>query len=223
MTSENTTEQSTAQATTSTPAKPTGWKFWLDNIQILVIALILAVLIRVFVAEPRFIPSDSMVPTLAVGDRLVVEKISYSLHPPQFGDIIVFDPPPQLQEMGYQKDQAFIKRVIGQPGQTIAVRQGRVYVDGQALTEPYIAEPPEYQMPPVQVPDGMLFVMGDNRNNSNDSHVWGFLPQSNIIGRAWLRFYPINRIGSVTATKTADNASVQQSAAPAEQAAAVNG
>lgn len=222
MTSENTTEQQATQSLTSTPAKPAGWKFWLDNVQILVIALILAVLIRVFVAEPRFIPSDSMVPTLAVGDRLVIEKVSYSLHPPQFGDIIVFDPPPQLQEMGYQKDQAFIKRVIGQPGQTVAVRQGRVYVDGQALTEPYIAEPPEYQMPPVQVPNGMVFVMGDNRNNSNDSHVWGFLPQENIIGRAWWRFYPINRIGQV-APKTANSASVQPSPAQVERAAAVNG
>lgn len=206
MTSENTTEQPTANSSTPTPAKPAGWKFWLDNIQILVIALILAVLIRVFVAEPRFIPSDSMVPTLAVGDRLVVEKVSYYLHPPQLGDIIVFDPPPQLQEMGYQKDQAFIKRVIGQPGQTVAVRQGRVYVDGQPLTESYIAEPPEYQMPPVRVPDNTLFVMGDNRNNSNDSHVWGFLPEQNVIGRAWLRFYPINRIGIVSVAKTANNA-----------------
>lgn len=179
------------------PSQPT-WKFWLDNLQILVIALVLALLIRFFVAEPRFIPSDSMVPTLAIGDRLVVEKISYHLHPPQFGDIIVFDPPPQLQEMGYAKDQAFIKRVIGQPGQTIEVRSGQVFRDGQALTEPYIAELPEYYMPAVTVPEGYYFVMGDNRNNSNDSHIWGFLPQENIIGRAWLRFYPLVRAGVVS-------------------------
>lgn len=183
----------------SDPATPpkSPWKVWLDNFQILFVALILALLIRVFIAEPRFIPSDSMVPTLQIGDRLVVEKISYRFHPPQFGDIVVFDPPPQLQELGFAKDQAFIKRIIGQPGQTVSVVNGQVAIDGRSLTEPYIAAPPDYQLPPVQVPSDQYFVMGDNRPNSNDSHVWGFLPQDNIIGRAWLRFYPLNRLGLV--------------------------
>jgi len=180
-----------------------AWKIWLDNFQILFVALILALLIRVFIAEPRFIPSDSMVPTLAVGDRLVVEKVSYRLHTPQFGDIVVFDPPPQLQELGFAKDQAFIKRIIGQPGQIVSVSNGQVYVDGRSLTEPYIAAPPDYQLPPVRVPVNQYFVMGDNRPNSNDSHVWGFLPQANIIGRAWLRFYPLNRVGQINPPATA--------------------
>jgi signal peptidase I len=186
----------------SKPVAPTvatpRWKAWWENTQILVIAIILALLIRSFVAEPRFIPSDSMVPTLQVGDRLVVEKISYRLHPPQFGDIIVFDPPEQLQRLGYAKDQAFIKRVIGQPGQTVEVRGGKVYVNNQPLTEPYIAAPPSYTLKPVQVPPDQFFVMGDNRNNSNDSHVWGFLPEQNIIGRAWLRFFPFDRVTFVS-------------------------
>lgn len=186
---------STAGKAAPPPKSP--WKIWLDNFQILFVALILALLIRVFIAEPRFIPSDSMVPTLQVGDRLVVEKISYRFHPPQFGDIVVFDPPPQLQELGFAKDQAFIKRIIGQPGQTVSVVNGQVAIDGRSLTEPYIAAPPDYQLPPVQVPSDQYFVMGDNRPNSNDSHVWGFLPQDNIIGRAWLRFYPLNRLGLV--------------------------
>ena len=190
MTSEKTSEP---QAITTSPAATPTWKTWWENVQILVIALILALLIRAFVAEPRFIPSDSMVPTLQVGDRLVVEKISYYLHPPEFGDIVVFDPPAQLQAQGYTKEQAFIKRVIAQPGQTIAIRDGKVYVDDQPLTEPYIAEPPNYRMKAVQVPDNTVFVMGDNRNNSNDSHVWGFLPTKNIIGRACVRFWPLNR------------------------------
>jgi len=192
MTSENPSEQ---------PAQPTAakspWKIWWDNFQILFIALLLALLIRLLIAEPRFIPSDSMVPTLAVGDRLVVEKVSYRLHPPQFGDIIVFDPPPQLQEYGFTKDQAFIKRVIGLPGQTVKVTGGKVYVNDRPLTEPYIAAPPDYTLPPVKVPPGQLFVMGDNRPNSNDSHVWGFLPQHNVIGRACFRFYPFDRISVV--------------------------
>lgn len=138
-----------------------------------------------------------MVPTLQVGDRLVVEKISYRLHPPEFGDIVVFDPPQQLQDQGYSKDQAFIKRIIGQPGQTIEVKNGKVYLENRPLQEPYIAEAPNYRLSPVAIPQGMFFVMGDNRNNSNDSHVWGFLPQDYILGRAWVRFFPFDRLGKV--------------------------
>ncbi|BAU10763.1 signal peptidase I [Leptolyngbya sp. NIES-3755] len=193
MTPESKVETPAVSPSDSTPK----WKVWLENFQILVIALILALLVRSYIAEPRFIPSDSMIPTLEIGDRLVVEKISYRLHPPEFGDIIVFDPPTQLQELGYAKDQAFIKRIIGKPGQTIEIKSGKVLVDNQPLQEPYIAEKPIYQMPAVQVPEGSYFVMGDNRNNSNDSHVWGFLPQEFILGRAWFRFYPIDRIGKV--------------------------
>lgn len=194
MTSEKTSEQ---RVSTATPVVKSPAKLWWDNFQILFIALILALLIRLFVAEPRFIPSDSMVPTLEIGDRLVVEKVSYRLHPPQFGDIVVFDPPPQLQQFGFKKDQAFIKRIIGKPGQTVQVSGGKVYVDDRPLLEPYIAAPPDYVLPPVEVPSGQFFVMGDNRPNSNDSHVWGFLPANHIIGRACFRFYPFERIGIV--------------------------
>lgn len=166
-----------------------------ENVQIVLIALFIALLLRLFVAEPRFIPSNSMEPTLKVGDRLVVEKVSYRFHPPQRGDIVVFEPPEQLLQFGYRKQQVFIKRVIGLPGQRIAVISGRVWVNDQPLEEPYVAAAPTYQFPAVQVPPGTLFVMGDNRNNSNDSHVWGFLPMGNIVGRAWFRFYPLDRIG----------------------------
>jgi len=189
-----TSEQSPPQEPQS--PKPT-WKTWVENFQIVAIALVLALLIRTLVAEPRYIPSDSMVPTLLVGDRLVVEKVSYRLDPPQRGDIVVFDPPPQLQARGYARDQAFIKRIIGTPGETVEIRGGKVLINNQPLVESYIAEPPDYEMLPVKVPDASYFVMGDNRNNSNDSHIWGFLPQSNVIGRAIFRFFPFNRIGSV--------------------------
>jgi signal peptidase I len=173
------------------------WKSQRENLQILAIALVLALLIRAFIAEPRFIPSDSMAPTLQIGDRLVVEKVSYWLQPPASGDIIVFDPPPQLQADGYARDQAFIKRIIGVPGQIIRVANGIVYRNGQPLNEAYIAAPPAYSLPPVEVPADQYFVMGDNRNNSNDSHRWGFLPRQNIIGRAVFRFYPFDRLGGV--------------------------
>lgn len=178
------------------------WQNQGENIRLLAIALGLALLIRLFVAEPRFIPSDSMLPTLKIGDRLVVEKVSYRLHPPERGDIIVFEPPQALQERGYLPDQAFIKRVIGQPGQQIEVHNGRVYADGQPLPEPYILQPPKYDWGPAIVPNDQYFVMGDNRNNSNDSHVWGFLPRQNIIGRAFFRFWPFDRFGLV---KTQDS------------------
>lgn len=177
-----------------------GSKFWQrtrENLQIIAIALALALFIRAFVAEPRYIPSDSMLPTLEVGDRLVVEKISYRFRTPATGEIIVFDPPQQLQIQGYAKDQAFIKRVIGTPGQTVQVQDGKVYLNDTPLEEGYIAEPPAYNMEQVQVPEDQLFVMGDNRNNSNDSHVWGFLPKQNVIGHACFRFWPLSRIGRV--------------------------
>lgn len=185
----------------SAPAQQAGtwWsrlsKVQRENLQILAIALALAVIIRIFIAEPRYIPSDSMVPTLQIGDRLVVEKVTYYFRPPTTGDIVVFDPPPQLLEFGYTPDKAFIKRIIGTPGDVIQIQDGTVFLNGQPLTEPYIAEPPDYTMPPIRVPDDQFFVMGDNRNNSNDSHVWGFLPRQNMIGRAVFCFFPFDRLG----------------------------
>ena len=173
------------------------WSEHRENLLILAIALVLSVLIRMFVAEPRYIPSDSMIPTLEIGDRLVVEKVSYHLHPPKAGEIVVFSPPKQLQVQGYSIQQAFIKRIIAQSGQTVAVRNGIVYVDNQPLKEDYIAEPPAYNWGPGKVPADHYFVMGDNRNDSNDSHIWGFLPQENIIGHAAFRFWPFERWGQV--------------------------
>lgn len=173
------------------------WKEIWENAQILIIALILAFIIRTFIAEPRYIPSESMYPTLETGDRLVVEKISYYFHAPHPGDIIVFEPPMQLQLQGYKKEQAFIKRVIAEGGDTIAVKDGKVYRNNQPLDEDYILDAPHYNLDSVKVPDGYLFVMGDNRNNSNDSHVWGFLPETNVIGHAIFRFYPFSRLGNI--------------------------
>lgn len=172
-----------------------GWRSHKENIQIVIVAMLLALLIRAFVAEPRYIPSDSMLPTLHIGDRLVVEKVSYRFRQPATGDIIVFSPPKQLEMQGFTKDQAFIKRVIGESGQTVAVQNGKVYLNGKPLQEDYIAEPPEYQLATETVPADRYFVMGDNRNDSNDSSKWGFLPKSNIIGRAVFRFWPLDRAG----------------------------
>lgn len=188
-------DESPLKSTTPQPLLERLWGKWGENITILVLALGLAFFIRTFVAEPRYIPSESMLPTLEVGDRLIVEKLSYYSHLPQRGDIIVFAPPPQLQEQGFEPDQAFIKRVIGLPGDTVEVKNGQVFINRELLTESYIAEAPNYPMSPMVVPSAQLFVMGDNRNNSNDSHVWGFLPKTNIIGHACFRFWPLERLG----------------------------
>ncbi len=198
MTSE---KESLNQPITTNSKTPWWLKIWQEqkeNIKVLAIALSLSLLVRILIAEPRYIPSDSMMPTLEVGDRLVIEKVSYNFHPPATGDIIVFEPPQQLQRYGYAKNQAFIKRIIGLPGDTIRIEEGIVYINDQPLPENYIAEPPEYALlTSVKVPEDKYFVMGDNRNNSNDSHVWGFLPRKNIIGRAIFRFWPYQRLGAV--------------------------
>lgn len=196
------TDSQTSAPPLDAPTEASGWtrlrQSQRENLQILLIALALAILIRLFVAEPRYIPSDSMDPTLQIGDRLVIEKVSYRLHSPQAGEIIVFHPPAQFEDQfGYVPDKAFIKRVIGIPDDVIQVKDGKVYRNGEALSEPYVAEPLAYQMNAVRVPANALFVMGDNRNNSNDSHVWGFLPQQNVIGRAIFRFFPIDRWGKL--------------------------
>lgn len=184
---------------TSKVQKPTsqGWRSWRENVILIAIALGLALFIRSFIAEPRLIPSESMFPTLLTGDRLVVEKVSYRFHPPKTGDIVVFQSPEELQRRGYPKTQAFIKRVIGTPGTVVNISAGKVYLNGQPLSEDYIAEPPNQPFPPIQVPAGEYFVMGDNRNNSNDSRYWGFVPQDYIIGRATFRFWPLDRLGLV--------------------------
>jgi signal peptidase I len=197
MTSENKNFGTEAAENIPEPWWQKAWKSQRENLQIVIIALGLAILIRAFVAEPRFIPSDSMVPTLHVGDRVAVEKISYYLEPPATGDIVVFVPPERLQAQGFTKDQAFIKRIIGLPGQTVAVKQGVVYLNDKAIVEKYIAQPPNYRWGPKRIPENQYFVMGDNRNNSNDSSRWGFLPKENIIGRAVFRFWPLERIGPV--------------------------
>ncbi|AFZ52533.1 signal peptidase I [Cyanobacterium aponinum UTEX 3222] len=168
-----------------------------ENFTTIAFGLILALLIRIFIAEPRFIPSESMYPTLAIGDRLVVDKVSYNFTKPQNQDIIVFSPPPQLQILGYQQDQAFIKRIIAQAGETVAVKEGKVFVNNQPLEEDYILSPPQYNLDAIKVPQGYVFVMGDNRNNSNDSHIWGFLPVENIIGKAIFTFWPPEHIGII--------------------------
>ena len=182
-------------------AQPHPENPWLEALKTIVTAIILALGIRHFVAEARYIPSSSMEPTLEINDRLIIEKISYHLREPQRGDVVVFNTNdiPLLEK---EYTDAFIKRVIGLPGEKIKFTNGRVYVNDQPLSEDYLKEMPNYECQkyncgPIVVPDDTYLVLGDNRNNSLDSRFWGFVPKDNLIGRASVRFWPIDRVGNI--------------------------
>ncbi len=140
-------------------------------------------------------PTGSMQPTIEIDDRFIIDKLTPRLQPPKRGEILVFSPPKVLLEQNFK--DALIKRVIGLPGDRVEIKDGVVWVNGQVLNEPYTKEAANYTMQPVTVPEHQYLMLGDNRNNSVDSHIWGFVPRENIIGRATFRFYPPNRVGGV--------------------------
>ena len=170
---------------------------WRDMALSLALAVGLAAVCHAAVAEARFIPSGSMLPTLKVGDRVLIEKISYHARQPRRGDIVVFRPPPAVEAFGYDNHIPWIKRVIALPGERVGVREGKVWIDDAPLDERYLDEPPFYAMTERIVPAGHVFVLGDNRNHSIDSHVWGTVPMGNIIGRASFRFWPLGHFGDL--------------------------
>jgi signal peptidase I len=149
----------------------------------LLFTLLIYLLIRTFLFENYRVVGTSMVPTLADGQFLVVNKLGYRLHQPQRGDIIVFTDP-------YSPDRKLIKRLIGFPGETVEVRGGAVLINGHALDEPYLEDPGNSSRAASVLPDGEYFVLGDNRNNSSDSRSWGNLPRDRIVGKAWLSYWP---------------------------------
>jgi signal peptidase I len=160
--------------------------------------LALALLLRWAVIEPRWIPSGSMLPTLQLQDRVLVEKLRPRLHRPlPDGSIVVFRAPPVLVAAGYDPQAALIKRVIGQPGEVIEVRAGQLIRDGAVVEEPWRRDAIDYSFGPFTVPAEHLLVLGDNRNASLDSHLWGPLPQRQVIGTAVLRYWPPQRIGPI--------------------------
>ena len=165
-------------------------------LEFLVILLVSFVLVfgfvRPFVVEAFWIPSASMVPTLKYGDRVLVNKFIYRFTEPQRGDIIVF----KSVEGG---GEDLIKRVVGVPGDEIAVRGGKLFVNGEPQKEPYVNKkyPDRSFYAPTTVPKDHVFAMGDNRANSQDSRVFGPVPEKNIEGEAFLRFWPPDRIGGL--------------------------
>lgn len=165
-----------------------------ETITTILLALVLALVIRAYIVEARIIPSGSMLPTIEEGDRVLVNKICYHLRQPERGEIIVFEAPVMMPDT---RDD-FIKRVIGLPGDTIEIKEGKVFINDTPLDEEYIAEEPDYNFGPVKVPKDGLFVMGDNRNSSYDSHMWNtWLRLDKVKGEAFVRYWPLNRIGKI--------------------------
>ncbi len=160
-----------------------------ELIETLLLTLVIFLLIRFAVQNFR-IEGFSMEPNFHDGEFLLVNKIVYMLHPPERGDVIVLRYPPV-------PSRDFIKRVIGLPGDKIEIVNGRVYINGELLPEPYPLNEGTYTFGPVTVGPDEYFVLGDNRNNSSDSHSWGMLPTKNIVGKAWIAYWPPQFIGIV--------------------------
>jgi len=174
------------------PDRQSGLRNVLEWIFILGGALLVAFVIKTFLLQAFYIPSLSMAPTLQINDRVLVNKVSYDLHDVHRGDLVVFKSPPN--EGSETKD--LIKRVIGLPGETVESREGRMMVNGQVLDEPYLdTDVVTGPLEKVTIPPNHVWVMGDNRSNSRDSRFFGAIPESLIIGRAFVRVWPVTAIG----------------------------
>lgn len=165
---------------------------WREYAEALITAVLLALAVRAFVVQAFVIPSGSMLPTLRIGDYLLVNKLVYLFRPIRRGDIIVFKFP-------QDETRDFIKRVVGLPGETLKIRGRQVFIDGKPLQEPYamysesppFGSPAPYDLAPMVIPPGHLFMMGDNRDNSLDSRSWGLLEESKVVGEASIIYFSI--------------------------------
>ena len=168
-------------------------------ILVVVGAVLAALLVKTFLFQAFRIPSESMVPTLLVGDRVLVNKVSYRLHEVHRGDVVVFTRPAKLEDPSGTEPEDLIKRVVAVGGDTVVARDGVLYVNNQPMTEPYVQKGAGtfHLDEAVTVPKGQVFVMGDNRENSQDSRYFGPIPTDTIIGRAFVRMFPFNRFGSL--------------------------
>lgn len=171
--------------------------FFLDFVEVTVIALAMFVIMYLFLFQPHQVKGSSDFPNFHDGEYLLTDKISYRLNVPKRGEVIIFKAP-------RNEDYDYIKRIIGLPGETVMIRNGKVYLNNRLLAEPYI--PADYQTfggsfaqegQLIPIPEGQYFVLGDNRSHSSDSRDWGTVPRENIIGKAWLRYWPLNRVGLI--------------------------
>ncbi|MCG0275970.1 MAG: signal peptidase I [Thermosediminibacteraceae bacterium] len=161
-----------------------------DWIKSIAFALVVALAIRAYVFEPMIVPTGSMIPTINIGDRILVNKYIYRFEPVKRGDIVVFKYPDD-------PTQTFVKRAIGLGGDVIEIKDGKLYINENPVDEPYIKEPMIGNYGPYKVPEGHYFVMGDNRNNSKDSRFWEntYVSKKLILGKAVYRIWPPERIG----------------------------
>lgn len=171
--------------------KKSLFSFFFEYIFVIAIAIIIAILIRTFIIHPYMIPTSSMEPTILMGDNLLVEKITYRFHSPKVGDIVVFKNP-----SGSEKQ--LVKRIIGVPGDHVEITEdGHVILNGKAYEESYTIYQNVGQSFNFDIPDNTVFVLGDNRGNSQDSRWFGPISEDIIIGRAIFRHWPLNRFGLI--------------------------
>ncbi len=179
----------TGPESTAAPKRSSGlWRFVFDIVETIVLSVVLFLGINAISARIR-VEGSSMEPTLHNGEFVIVNKLAYRLGEPKHGDVIIFRHP-------QNPDEEYIKRIIGLPGDRIRVINGEVYVNDERIDEPYIAAAPRYQSE-WSVPEDSLFVLGDNRNNSSDSHNWGPVPMENVIGRALFVYWPPESWGAI--------------------------
>jgi signal peptidase I len=165
-------------------------KEWLTP---LAIAIILSIVVQTYVAQAVKVPTESMLPSIQVNDRFIIEKM-LQFTTWEHGDIVVFN-----HDANGKGTVRYIKRLIGLPGDTIEVRDGVLFRNGAQADEPYLTSRMNYSFGPIQVPDEQYFFLGDNRNNSYDGHLWPnrFVPADELMGKVILRFYPFNHIGTI--------------------------
>lgn len=169
-----------------------------DIVVIVLLAFLLAIVIKSFVIDNRNIPTSSMHPTVPAESRILVNKFTYSFNDVEFGDVVVFEPTDQTKlEAGIDDDM--LKRVIGLPGDKVQVKDSTLYINDQPIAESYISETMQYEYGPITVPEGYVFLLGDNRNLSFDSHAWSnpFVPIDNIKGKAMLIYWPKDKFGAI--------------------------
>jgi signal peptidase I len=214
------TEEQGAGPAPQSDSKARHRSFWREFPVLVIAAFALALLIKTFVLQAFYIPSGSMLPTLEVGERILVEKVSYRFGGPDRGDVVVFErslnpavPSPHEDDsviedvanafkslFGFPTggEQDYVKRVMAVGGDTIEGRDGDVYVNDEAVNEPYLPEGVvTHDFPPQQVPRGQIFVMGDNRGSSDDSRNFGPVPDDEVVGRAFLSIWPANDFGTL--------------------------
>ena len=183
--------------------KPSHGRTAVEYAVLAAVAIAVALLIQAFLVKPYRIPSESMQDTLQIGDRVLVDRITWRFSEPERGDVVVFHPP--------FEGPVLIKRIVGMPGDTLELREGRVVLNGQLLEEPYVRRIGETPVPtepfgnglpwaldaPYTVPPGNYFVMGDNRIDSGDSRDFGPVPRDQLVGSTFARYWPPGRIGGV--------------------------